>query len=87
MLKSLRPLVVHAWAHLRLVTMPRDDLAEPSVRYDMRSLRRTNRTVAFSTRITAELDARIRTLAMRDNIMLTELLERAIEAYDRGDPK
>lgn len=50
----------------------------------MRMMRRTNRTVQFSTRITAELDERIRQIAFREQLMLTELLERAVDAYERS---
>lgn len=58
--------------------------AEPGQyrRRDMRSARRTNRTLPFATRVSPEFDERIRTIAERDNLLLVELLERALEAYE-----
>jgi hypothetical protein len=52
---------------------------------DGRSLRtrRTSRTIQFSTKITPEFDVRIRQIAHRDGLLLTELLEVALDAYER----
>lgn len=55
---------------------------QPPVRIDGRSLRRSNRTLQFATRVTPEFDERIRTIAARDGLMLVELLERALDAYE-----
>lgn len=44
--------------------------------------RRTNRTLQFSTRVTPEFDERIRAIARRDGLLLVEVLERALEAYE-----
>ena len=52
------------------------------MRVDGRSLRRSNRTVQFATRVTPEFDARIRAIAERDGLLLVEVMERALEAYD-----
>lgn len=52
-------------------------------RIDARSLRRSNRTVQFATRVTPEWDARIREAAQRHGLMLTEVLERALDAFER----
>jgi hypothetical protein len=52
-------------------------------RRDMRSARRTNRTLPFSTKVSPEFDERIRDIAFRDNLMLCELLEKALAAYER----
>lgn len=52
-------------------------------RRDMRSARRTNRTLPFSTKVSPEFDERVREVAFRDNLMLCELLEKALSAYER----
>lgn len=52
-------------------------------RPDGRSARRTGRTVQFATRVSLEFDERLRTLAARDGLMLVEVLERALDAYDQ----
>ena len=51
-------------------------------RIDGRSVRRTHRTVQFATRVTPEWDARIRALAMREGVLLVEILERALDCYE-----
>jgi hypothetical protein len=52
------------------------------MRIDGRSLRRSNRTVQFATRVTPEFDDRIRAIAERDGLLLVEVMERALEAYE-----
>lgn len=52
-------------------------------RLDGRSMRRTNRTVQFATRVTPEFDRQIRTIAQRDGLLIVEVLERALHAYER----
>jgi hypothetical protein len=52
-------------------------------RVDLRT-RKTHRVVPFATRITADLDQQMRGIAQRDNIKLVELLERAVEAYEKN---
>lgn len=54
----------------------------PSKRRDARSMRRTNRTLPFATRVSAEFDNRLRDIAERDGLKLVELLERALDAYE-----
>lgn len=54
-------------------------------RIDGRTLRRSGRTVQFATRVSPEFDNRVRQLAMRDGLLLVEVLERALEAYERID--
>jgi hypothetical protein len=54
----------------------------PATRRDMRSARRSNRTLQFATRVTPEFDARIREIAERDGLMLVEVMERALDAYE-----
>lgn len=51
-------------------------------RVDGRSLRRSNRTVQFATRVTADFDERIRAIAARDGLLLVEVMELALEAYE-----
>lgn len=51
-------------------------------RRDGRSARKTHRTLAFSTRVSPEFDNRIRDIAERDGLLLVEILELALEAYE-----
>ena len=50
-------------------------------RIDGRSLRRSSRVVQFATRVTPEFDREIRAIAQRENLMIVEVLERALEVY------
>lgn len=54
----------------------------PKQRVDGRTLRRTNRTIQLATRVTAEFDERLRSIALRDGLLIVEVLERALDAYD-----
>lgn len=56
--------------------------AETQKRRDGRSARKTNRTLPFSTRVTPEFDNRIRDISERDGLLLVEILELALEAYE-----
>ena len=56
-------------------------------RRDGRTLRRTNRTIAFATRVSADFDNRIRDIAERDGLKLVEILERALDAYEHSRQK
>lgn len=51
-------------------------------RLDGRSARRTGRTIQFATRVSPEFDARLRTIAQRDGLLLVEVLERALDLYE-----
>jgi hypothetical protein len=51
-------------------------------RVDGRSLRRSGRTLQFATRVSPEFDERIRTIAKRERMLLVEVLEKALEAYE-----
>lgn len=51
-------------------------------RRDGRSARKTNRTLPFSTRVTPEFDNQIRDISERDGLLLVEVLELALEAYE-----
>ncbi|OOZ33800.1 hypothetical protein [Solemya velesiana gill symbiont] len=54
---------------------------------DGRRSRRTRRTVQFATRVTPEWDSRFREIADEKDLLLAELLERMLEAYERQDDK
>jgi hypothetical protein len=60
-----------------------DPVAHMAARLDGRSLRRTNRVVPLALRVTPEFDDRLRTLAARDRLLLAEVLERALVAYEQ----
>lgn len=51
-------------------------------RMDGRTMRRSGRTVQFATRVSPEFDERIRQIAMREGLLLVEVLERALDAYE-----
>jgi len=50
---------------------------------DGRTLRKTNRTVAFATRVTEDFDNRVRSIAESKGLKIVEVLEAALDAYDR----
>ncbi len=56
-------------------------------RMDGRTMRRSGRTVQFATRVSPEFDERIRQIAMRDGMLLVEVLERALDAYETSQQK
>ena len=62
---------------------PAPHIEPPRPRRDGRSARRTHRTLPFATRVSPEFDNRVRDIAERDNLMLVEVLERAVDAYER----
>jgi hypothetical protein len=49
---------------------------------DGRSARRTGRTIQFSTRVSDDFDMRFRQVAKRDGLLLAQLLEKALDAYE-----
>jgi hypothetical protein len=55
----------------------------PTQRIDARSLRRSGRTVHFATKVTPDFDNRLRQIAAETGKMLTEILEEALEAWER----
>ncbi len=57
--------------------------AQPKER-DGRSARRTGRTVQFATRVSEEFDERFRAVCKRDSLLMVELLEKALDAYEQG---
>ncbi len=52
---------------------------------DGRSLRRIGRTHQFATRIKEATHAEMKRIAARDGITLAELIERAVEVYERKE--
>lgn len=59
---------------------------QPS-RMDGRTMRRSGRTVQFATRVSPEFDQRIRQIAMREGMLLVEVLECALDAYEASKKK
>jgi hypothetical protein len=53
-----------------------------SKRRDGRSAKRTHRTLPFATRVSPEFDNGLRDIADRDGLLLVEVLERALDAYE-----
>ena len=53
----------------------------PKKRIDGRTLRRSGRTVQFATRVTPDFDFRIREIAERDDLLIVQVLERALALY------
>ena len=56
-------------------------------RMDGRTMRRSGRTIQFATRVSPEFDERIRQIAMREGMLLVEVLERALDAYEASKKK
>ncbi|RZI60024.1 MAG: hypothetical protein EOP14_02890 [Pseudomonas sp.] len=52
-------------------------------RRDGRSMRRTGRTVNFATRVSQEFDERLRNIAEQQGLMLVEVMEQALTAYEK----
>ena len=50
-------------------------------------MRRTHRTVQFATRVSPEFDERVRQIAMQDGMLLVEVLEHALDAYEQRNRK
>jgi hypothetical protein len=48
---------------------------------DGRYLKRTGRTIQFTTRVTSEYNSIIRQIAQKENHLLVEILEKALVAY------
>ena len=49
---------------------------------DGRSARKTGRTVPFATRVSETFDEQFRKVARADGLLLAQLLEKALEAYE-----
>lgn len=52
-------------------------------RRDGRSMRKTGRTVNFATRVSQEFDERLRNLAEQQGLMLVEVMELSLAAYEK----
>lgn len=52
------------------------------VRIDARTRRRSGRHVQFATRVSWDWDERLRRIAERDGLLLVEVLERSLDAYE-----
>ena len=52
-------------------------------RRDGRSMRRTGRTMQFATRVTPKWDDRFRDIAEERGLLLAELLEQMLDAYEQ----
>jgi hypothetical protein len=63
-------------------TLPQPAERGRAARHDGRSARRTGRTLQFATRVSLEFDARLRAIAEREGMLLVEVLERALDAYE-----
>jgi hypothetical protein len=68
-------------------SVPRSTSQHRAGEHDGRTARRTGRTVQFATRVSSEFDERLRTIAARDGLLLVEVLERALDAYEARPPK
>jgi hypothetical protein len=49
---------------------------------DGRSLRRSGRTLQFATRVSPEFDTKLRRAAERDDLLLVEVMEKALDLYE-----
>jgi hypothetical protein len=56
---------------------------EATRKRDGRSMRKTGRTVNFATRVSGNFDERIRSIAEQQGLMLVEVMEHALAAYER----
>jgi hypothetical protein len=72
---------------LELTNAPEETPQQPPRqrrRIDGRSLRKTGRTVQFATRVSWEWDDKLRRIAKRDGLYLVEVLELALDAYEKA---
>jgi hypothetical protein len=69
---------------IAVVPAPALRAGEGVPRRDGRSARRSGRTLQFATRVSPEFDNRLRATAERDGKLLVEVLEEALEAYERS---
>ena len=49
---------------------------------DGRTLRRSGRTLQFATRVSPEFDTKLRRAAERDDLLLVEVMEKALDIYE-----
>ena len=69
----------------RVVSLPRPEpVASSRPRIDGRTARRTGRVVPFATRVSEDFDERFRAACERDNLKMVDLLEQALDAYEKS---
>jgi len=64
----------------------KNNLFQPEIlgeEVDKRTLRKTGRTHQLATRVTPDFYNKIRVIAARDRIKIVELLEKAIDIYEK----
>jgi hypothetical protein len=54
---------------------------------DKRTLRKTGRTEQFATRVNKEWLEKIKKIAVKENLKLVEVLEKALESYEQEREK
>ena len=69
-------------APVRTAAPARPRAGQGAPKRDGRSMRRTDRTVQFATRVTPAWDEQVRQIAERDRLLLVEVLEKSLEAYE-----
>jgi hypothetical protein len=67
-----------------VVRPPPAPAGEGLPRRDARSARRSGRTLQFATRVSPEFDNRLRSIAERERKLLVEVLEEALDAYEKS---
>lgn len=64
------------------VRTPSENMNEQPDRIDGRSLRKSGRLIPLATRVSPEFDTRLRRIAQRDGLLLVEVLEYGLDAYE-----
>jgi hypothetical protein len=62
--------------------MGSQDVTQQHSRIDGRSLRKSGRLLPLATRVSPEFDERLRHIAQRDGLLLVEVLECGLDAYE-----
>src|SRR5581483_1299310 len=62
--------------------MGSQDISQQHSRIDGRSLRKSGRLIPLATRVSPEFDERLRHIAQRDGLLLVEVLEYGLDAYE-----
>lgn len=50
---------------------------------DGRTLRKTGRSIQFATRVSEDFDIRLRKIAQQENLLLVQVLEKALKEYEK----
>lgn len=61
---------------------PSQGIDEQGGRIDGRSLRKSGRLIPLATRVSPDFDQRLRRIAQRDGLLLVEVLEYGLDAYE-----